>query len=305
MSIHTVSFEHVAGADVYFRVLGLTGGEAGQVLDFADSVMKPLSTPHAVAAANVAGAGAASLEVATDIVSSLVTGQKLRVSGSTGNDGVYTIRAGSAYSAPNTTINVDEAVADATADGTIDLTATPYIAATQRADMGGTGRSGYTADLDLSAINPTGTVKSYVVKAYDNAAPAGSDNPLGEAPLVVQFGALGERPVRVMFGVSTKTTAGNTVQASAWLEVDGQVVDLPNVDAAATAAATLILFGQDSSTPLATISTANFGAANDDGRFEYELADPGFTADRQYSAIVQIVENGATWQATIPFVVLP
>jgi len=76
---------------------------------------------HAVAAVNTGSAGAASFEVATDITGQLTAGDLIRVRDSTGNDGVYTIRSGSSFSSPNTTINVEEAISDGTVDGNLDL----------------------------------------------------------------------------------------------------------------------------------------------------------------------------------------
>lgn len=78
----------------------------------------------AVAAVTTGGAGAASFAMADDQTSFLNVGNKIRVEDSTGNDGKYTIRAGSSYSGGNTTINVDEAVSDSTVDG--DLTILIY-----------------------------------------------------------------------------------------------------------------------------------------------------------------------------------
>lgn len=75
---------------------------------------------HAVTGVNTGGAGTASFEVAGDQTGSLVVGALLRIVGSTGNDAVYTIRSGSSYNgSTTTTINVEQAVSDATADGTV------------------------------------------------------------------------------------------------------------------------------------------------------------------------------------------
>lgn len=76
-----------------------------------------------VQANSTGGPGAESFEVAGDQTAQLVVGAKLRVRGSTGNNGIYTIRAGSAFSGVTmrTTINVEENVASAVGDGTIDL----------------------------------------------------------------------------------------------------------------------------------------------------------------------------------------
>ena len=75
-----------------------------------------------IADVNTGGAGSGSFVVSGDITNKLVVGEELQVKGSTGNNGFYTIRAGSLFAANQTTINVDEAVSDDTADGTIEST---------------------------------------------------------------------------------------------------------------------------------------------------------------------------------------
>jgi len=73
-----------------------------------------------ITAANVGGAGAGSFEVAGDQTAGYEAGDTITVSGSTGNDGDYTVSAGgSSYAGGVTTIPVDEAVTDGTADGNI------------------------------------------------------------------------------------------------------------------------------------------------------------------------------------------
>lgn len=77
----------------------------------------------AIAGVTAGVAGAASFVVSGDRLSLLIEGETLTVSGSTGNDGSYTIRTGSTYSSGSdeTTIPVAESVADATADGTLTI----------------------------------------------------------------------------------------------------------------------------------------------------------------------------------------
>lgn len=62
--------------------------------------------------------GNKTISVATDITSFIANGEKIRIAGSTGNDGWYTI-VSSTYSDPNTVITVIEALTDATVDGTL------------------------------------------------------------------------------------------------------------------------------------------------------------------------------------------
>lgn len=76
---------------------------------------------HAVSGVVTGGAGSGAFIVSGDITSELQEGALLRVYGSTGNDALYTVRAGSSYDggADETTVHVEEAVGDSTADGTL------------------------------------------------------------------------------------------------------------------------------------------------------------------------------------------
>jgi hypothetical protein len=73
---------------------------------------------------NTGPAGSASFLVSGDITGELFVGEKIVLSGSTGNDGAFTVRAGSSFNSMigmfgQTTVNVVEAINNATADGTI------------------------------------------------------------------------------------------------------------------------------------------------------------------------------------------
>lgn len=66
--------------------------------------------------------GANSFTLGGDVAAKFAAGQSFEVTGSTGNNGTYTVAAGGASydsGANETTIPVDESVSDATADGTI------------------------------------------------------------------------------------------------------------------------------------------------------------------------------------------
>lgn len=83
--------------------------------------------PPKVAGVTTGGAGAAAFRVAGDKSGLLGVNQTLRVRNSTGNDGVYTVRTGVAFAAGETTIPVEEAVSDGTADGELELQYFPRI----------------------------------------------------------------------------------------------------------------------------------------------------------------------------------
>lgn len=70
--------------------------------------------------ATVGAAGLGSLRVAGDVAIHFPAGLRITVVGSTGNDGIYSVKNGGAtFAAGNTTIPVDQAVASAVADGLI------------------------------------------------------------------------------------------------------------------------------------------------------------------------------------------
>ena len=295
---------HTASKNVYFSLIE----RLGKFFDFADKEFKTMAA-HAINGVNTGGAGASSFQVSGDIVSSLVDGKTIRVRASTANDALYLIRTGSSFGGGNTTVNVEEAVSDATVDGTIDLVATPFVNAVERGDAGGSAASLYTAQINLVDVHNKGSKLQAVAIPYERVGAdpiPGSDTAIsGPGPLEIQFGKIGEKDIKVNFGISTKTTAGNTVQASAWLTCDGHVLDLSEIDSGATCEAVVILHGQDSASPHFTMSTGDFGSVNADDRFEHEESNPNFTTDRQYSAIVTITENGNTWIETFPFTVFP
>lgn len=77
---------------------------------------------HPIVAVTAGGAEAGNFGIAGDYSALFTVGLFLVVSGSTGNDGIYTVdAAGAAYAGGVTTIEVDEAVASGVADGTLTL----------------------------------------------------------------------------------------------------------------------------------------------------------------------------------------
>ncbi|GAB5500983.1 MAG: hypothetical protein PsegKO_32940 [Pseudohongiellaceae bacterium] len=130
-----VSAGEVAITKELVGLLGLTpqglvyppASPAGEVVTSLDEVTSyDPETEYAVTAVTDAGAGAADVSVAGDLEARFVEGRKFTITGSTGNDGVYTVASGGAvHAGGTTTIPVEEAVADATVDGTI--TAGDYV----------------------------------------------------------------------------------------------------------------------------------------------------------------------------------
>lgn len=301
MGTETLVREDESGLTLYFAAQN----PAGLWLDFADYVFKALSTTHAITAVTTGIAGAGAFKVATDITGSLVVGQKIRVTGSTGNNGVYTIRSGSSYSAPDTTINVDEAVPDATVDGTINLTATPYLSATG-VDVAN-GRKRYSASFDWADAAPGLAAVQMTIGCYEQvgASPVPTSDTLkGQIQsLSGQLGEPGLREFRTQVKLGATSTEGTTLELMAWLEADGRKVDLYDLDPSATCSVVCKRRGNVSQF---TISTGDMGSVNADHCFEPTYANPNFTADRIYRAEAIIVADGITFDGNLKgFSVVP
>lgn len=133
---------------------------------------------------------------------------------------------------------------------------TPYVAATERSDMGGTGKSHYQAGINLANVNDTGAIGRYSLIAYEQAggSPADSDAAISSAlSLTVQFGDLGEREIVCQAEISVKSTSGLACQVSAWLEFGGERIGISTNGGTVFTAAT-----SD------TITSAGHGLSNGD-----------------------------------------
>jgi hypothetical protein len=75
---------------------------------------------YAINLATVGAAGAGSFRVPGDVAVGFPAGFRFTVAGSTGNDGIYTVKnGGSTFATGNTTIPVTQAVVSAVADGSV------------------------------------------------------------------------------------------------------------------------------------------------------------------------------------------
>ncbi|MCA9013693.1 MAG: hypothetical protein KDA77_00045 [Planctomycetaceae bacterium] len=166
-------------------------------------------------------------------------------------------------------------------------TTTPYIQCTERAYEDGTGKSSYTATVDLSNINSTFVLKDYVVRAFDNATPSFNDQAIGEpVPFSVQVSDLGRRQIEPELGAAFTTTSGVEVRLSVFLNVDGERYVLPG-----TAIGTIVVREHGEGTNLYTVA----GTANAQGRFELSQELPNYTGDRLYNHSVTITVDGVAF----------
>ena len=106
------------------------------------------------------------------------------------------------------------------------------------------------------------------------------------------------------FGINAKSTEGKVLQLEAWLEADGQFVDLSSVDPAATVSITLSEHGSG----VVQVTAGSGEVPNAAGRFEFEYdmeaedaGYPNLVDDRGYTAIVEITANSVTYTTVHSF----
>lgn len=167
------------------------------------------------------------------------------------------------------------------------ISSTTHIVCTERALEDGTGKSAYTASVDLSNINSTFVLKDYVIKAFNNASPVAEDVSISETEsFSVQVSDLGRRIIEPELGEAFTTTAGTEIRLSAYLKVDGERYILPG-----TASCTLTVREHGSGVNLYSETET----ANAQGRFELSKNNPNYTADRLYNHSVAISVDSVTF----------
>lgn len=174
---------------------------------------------------------------------------------------------------------------------------TPYVTATERADMDGTSFSHYTATVNLANVNYDASMEIYW-KTYDNVAPADTDVAVSAiSSMWVTFGEItNAKPNLVVYStVNVKSTAGSTAQVKCWLELDGTKIDLITADAAVTGTVAVREHGSASNlfSKALVVGDIPTGAKV----LEAEQASPGFTDDRAYQVTGSIVINGTTYSS--------
>lgn len=182
----------------------------------------------------------------------------------------------------------------------------PYLAATERILKAGAAESEYVADIDLDDIAPgLAAVECFALAILqaggspDLAADLVISQP---AQIIAQLGQLGRRVFDIKWCINVKTTSGTAIQVWAELLADGVPVDLKTIDDAATCEVDIVQHGNS---PLLSISTAEMGAVNVAHRFEAEVLNPNFTADRMYAQRVTINADGQTFVRDRTVVVVP
>jgi hypothetical protein len=180
---------------------------------------------------------------------------------------------------------------------------TPYVVASVLTSAG-TGRSLYGATVDLAAINPTGSLTTYFVAAYEQAGgspDAATDRQIDSGLMTVQFGAEDQREVKV---IVEGTIDGSDIELQAWLEIDGQLADLDTIDDAATC--DIQLWEHDAGSYVFQVDDADDAAfalsANQTNHFEFLKTSVIAEGLDNSSAFLRctITENGNAWSVDLP-----
>ena len=151
MPLETLEINYVPSTNVGYAVYATNSGPT-LVLD-QETDTEGFKEPKKWAITSLMTGNPGIFRVAGDQTGYIVIGKKIRVAGSTGNDGIYEIASGSSFGGGNTTIAVAEAVTDATVDGDVYLVALAALAATEHDEPGGADESYYLADMELSRVN--------------------------------------------------------------------------------------------------------------------------------------------------------
>ena len=182
------------------------------------------------------------------------------------------------------------------------LAAAADYAKTMAAD--GTQTAWYQTTLDLATINTTGTTK-YVDVLYVEqlgGSPAfNTDRVFAAEPLPIQFSQKQDKLISV---VADCVVDGSGVEILAWLEEDGETVDLNTIDSSATCDCEL--WEHDAGTYVLQVDDADDAAfalsANTSNKFELTKAT-GITSGLDDSAgffRVTITVNGVAHQKDVP-----
>nr|AKH48437.1 hypothetical protein [uncultured marine virus] len=168
-----------------------------------------------------------------------------------------------------------------------------------------TETSYYQATVDLATLNATAAPINYVLQAFEQpgGSPDLADLKLISTGFTVQLSAEVAKTPTVE-PVLDVTIDGTDIELTAWLETDGQLVDLDTFDSAATCdvqlrehSAGAVVFQVDDADNVAFALSAN--VAN---HFEMTAATVITSAldDSSGYLRVTIVENGNTWVRDYP-----
>lgn len=169
----------------------------------------------------------------------------------------------------------------------------------------GTQTAYYQGTIDLSTLNATALPVTYTLQLFEQSggSAALSDLKLVGERFTVQFSQEVER-IPIVEPVLDVTVDGSDIELTAWLESDGQLVDLDTYDSSATCdvqlrehSAGAVVFQVDDADAAAFALSAN--VAN-----HFEMTKSAVIAsgldDSSCYLRVTIVENGNTWVKDYP-----
>lgn len=178
----------------------------------------------------------------------------------------------------------------------------------------GAGESIYTSDLDLDDVNASLTVMNVVVTVLLRSG--GSPEMTTDARLTEPYA------FRVAGGVNLDDLVpGNTAHVEVTANItsndgtafhatarlvnpDGTTVEIATIDPTATCEFDVTMDATTSGGNRSAIidaDTATVGDANSDNVFEWQEANPNFTAMRGFLCKATIVSGGTTYEGTCPF----
>jgi hypothetical protein len=169
----------------------------------------------------------------------------------------------------------------------------------------GTETSYYQGTVDLATLNATALPVTYTLVAFEQSggSPDLADLKLVSSRFSVQLSAEVER-IPIVEPVLDVTVDGSDIELTAWLESDGQLVDLDTFDASATCdvqlrehSAGAVVFQVDDADDAAFALSAN--VANHFEMTKTAVIGSGLDDSSCYLRVT-IVENGNTWVKDYP-----
>ncbi len=213
--------------------------------------------------------------------------KRLRIEATAGSNVYFTVWRSSDNLIFDFSDNTFKAIGSAT---------TPYLAASENTNTGGTGRSHYTASLNLSLL---GTVDAFVqpyLRAGGSPAPL-TDTTL-EDPLVLVT-RFGDVPSVISAEIcATMQRELDELLISVTISLDGQALDLNTLSVAPTCE---VLVRQ--SDPPGNAFPALTATIDADGRFVATQADPfnEDAGDQEFHAVITIEHGSESFRYDLPF----
>jgi hypothetical protein len=215
--------------------------------------------------------------------------QRLRFEDTAGVNNYFTVWRSSDNLIFDFNDNTFKAIASAT---------TPYLAADENTNTGGTGRSHYTASLNLSLL---GSVDAFV-QAYrrSGSTPAPLTDATIEDPVPIEV-RFGDQPGSISAEICATmdhSVSPEELFLSVTISLDGQAIDLNDMATAPTCAIQV-----RQSNPAADAFPELTATIDDDGRFVASQESPfdEDQAEKEFHAVVTVTHGSQTYRFDLPF----